>query len=129
MASVSYRMGQLGLDTSTIANAHAARKAVFGAVDPATGWLTSVVNPRDWSAQGEESAEGQSFTLLLAAAYRDYVNTTNDVGDDVPIVTGTSTLPSPTSTSTTTGAASHRTGTSLAIVLVTVFSALALLLA
>lgn len=128
MASVSYRMGQLGLDTSTIANAHAARKAVFGAVDPATGWLTSVVNPRDWSAQGEESAEGQSFTLLLAAAYRDYVNTTNDVGDDIPIATGTSTLPSPTSTSTTTGAASHRTGTSLAILLVTVLSTLVLLL-
>lgn len=94
-------MAQLGLDTSTVRNAHAARKAVFGAVDQSTGWLTSVVNPRDWSSAGEESAEGQSFTLLLAASYRDYVNETNDDGADVPIATGTSS-PMPTSTTTTT---------------------------
>lgn len=107
MSAVSYRLGQLGLDSSTISNAHAARKAVFGAVDQTTGWLTSVVNPRDWSVEGKESAEGQAFTLLLAAAYRDYVNTTNDVGDDIPIATGTSTTPIPSATASTTGSASH----------------------
>lgn len=101
MVSVSYRMAQLGLDSSTIPNAHAARKAVFGAVDQSTGWLTQVVDPRDWSAQGQESAEGQSFTLLLAASYRDYVNTTNDAGDDIPIATGT---PSPAPTGNSGGA-------------------------
>jgi hypothetical protein len=107
MVSVSYRMAQLGLDSSTVSNAHAARKAVFGAIDQSTGWLTQVVDPRDWSAQGKESAEGQAFTLLLAASYRDYVNTTNDIGDDIPIATGTSTLPSPTSTGNNTGGAPH----------------------
>lgn len=105
MVAVSYRLGQLGLDSSTIPNAHAARKAVFAAVDPNTGWLTSVVNPRDWSSAGEESAEGQSFTLLLAAAYRDYVATTNDLGDDIPIATGTPSVPAPTGTTSTTGKA------------------------
>lgn len=133
MASVSYRLGQLGLDTSTIKNAHAARKAVFGAIDPATGWLTSVVNPRDWSAQGNESAEGQSFTLMLSAAYRDYVNTTNDDGDDVPIATTTATAissPSPTSTTSTTsttGSAATSLAKSLPTLLVALTVGLALL--
>jgi len=76
MASVSYRMAQLGLDTSTLADADMARHAVFALVDNTTGWLGSVVDPLDWTSQGQESSEGQSFTLLLAAAYRDYNNAT-----------------------------------------------------
>lgn len=127
MVSVSYRLGQLGLDSSTIRNAHAARKAVFGAVDQSTGWLTSVVNPRDWSVEGEESAEGQAFTLLLAAAYRDYVNTTNDIGDDIPIATGTSTTPVPSPTASTTGGAPQTKILSLSAMSATLLISLILL--
>lgn len=53
-----------------------ARHAVFDRIDGETGWLAPVVNPLDWSRQGEHSSEGQSFTLLLAASYRDYNNAT-----------------------------------------------------
>jgi hypothetical protein len=113
MAAVSYRLGQMGLDTSTINNAHAARKAVFGSVDQATGWLAPVVDPRDWSREGSESAEGQAFTLLLAAAYRDYVNTTGDDGDDIPIATGTSTSPVPTSSTGTSPTSSAQMAASM----------------
>lgn len=132
MASVSYRLAQLGLDTSTVNNAHAARKAVFGAVDTSTGWLTSVVNPRDWSVAGEESAEGQAFTLLLAAAYRDYVNTTNDDGNDIPIATttsGSSSAPDPTSTTstTTTGGDSRAVAESVPILLAAITVGIAVL--
>lgn len=76
MASVSYRMAQLGLDDSTLKQADIARHAVFAGVDTTTGWLAPVVNPLDWTSEGQESPEGQSFTLLLSAAYRDYNNAT-----------------------------------------------------
>jgi len=76
MASVSYRLAQLDIDTSTLRFADTARHAVFERIDGETGWLAPVVNPLDWSRQGEHSSEGQSFTLLLAASYRDYNNVT-----------------------------------------------------
>lgn len=76
MASVSYRLAQLGLDNSTLQQADIARHAVLSGVDTATGWLNPVVDPLDWSKEGRDSPEGQSFTLLLAASYRDYNNAT-----------------------------------------------------
>ena len=69
-------MAQLDLDTSTLEEAHMARHAVFAGINTSTGWLAPVVNPLDWTSEGQESPEGQSFTLLLAASYRDYNNAT-----------------------------------------------------
>jgi hypothetical protein len=37
------------------------------------GWLTPVVNPYSYGAQGSESPEGQAFILELQAAWRDWV--------------------------------------------------------
>ncbi|KAJ7632632.1 Six-hairpin glycosidase [Roridomyces roridus] len=37
------------------------------------GWLTPVVNPEQFSAQGQNSPEGQAFVLLLDAAYSEWV--------------------------------------------------------
>ena len=37
------------------------------------GWLTPVVNPDSFGQEGQNSPEAQAFTLMLAAAYRDWV--------------------------------------------------------
>ena len=37
------------------------------------GWLTPVVDPYDFSDQGQTSPEGQAFILTLHAAWRDWV--------------------------------------------------------
>lgn len=37
------------------------------------GWLTPVVNPYQFSAQGSQSPEGQAFVLEMQAAWRDWV--------------------------------------------------------
>lgn len=37
------------------------------------GWLTPVVNPYSYGAQGSQSPEGQAFILELQAAWRDWV--------------------------------------------------------
>ncbi|KAG2155213.1 Six-hairpin glycosidase-like protein [Suillus bovinus] len=37
------------------------------------GWLTPVVNPYSYGAQGSDSPEGQAFILELQAAWRDWV--------------------------------------------------------
>jgi hypothetical protein len=37
------------------------------------GWLTPVVNPYQFSAQGSQSPEGQAFVLEMYAAWRDWV--------------------------------------------------------
>ena len=38
------------------------------------GWIQPVVNPDSFGQQGEHSPEAQAFTLMLAAAYRDWVD-------------------------------------------------------
>jgi len=38
------------------------------------GWLTPVVNPDSFGDEGEQSPEAQAFTLMLSAAYRDWVD-------------------------------------------------------
>ena len=37
------------------------------------GWLTPVVDPYDFSDQGQTSPEGQAFILAMHAAWRDWV--------------------------------------------------------
>jgi hypothetical protein len=74
MAATSYRLAQLGVDNTTLPSADIARRAVFARVNTTTGWLDPVVDPMDWSRQGKESPEGQSFTVILTAAHRDYSN-------------------------------------------------------
>ena len=37
------------------------------------GWLTPVVNPHSYGLEGNMSAEGQSFVVMLAAARRDWI--------------------------------------------------------
>ena len=37
------------------------------------GWLTPVVNPHSYGLEGNQSAEGQAFILMLHAARRDYM--------------------------------------------------------
>lgn len=36
------------------------------------GWLTPVVNPHSYRAQGEKSGEGQAFVVMLHAAYNEW---------------------------------------------------------
>jgi hypothetical protein len=36
------------------------------------GWLTPVVNPESYGAQGSESPEGQAFVLEMQAAWQDW---------------------------------------------------------
>ena len=36
------------------------------------GWLTPVVDPYDFSDQGQTSPEGQAFILAMQAAWRDW---------------------------------------------------------
>ena len=38
------------------------------------GWLTPVVNPISFAAQGSDSPESESFVLLMESAYRDWVD-------------------------------------------------------
>lgn len=75
LAAVSYRLAQMKLDNSTLTQADSARRAVFAAVNTTTGWLSPVVDPYDWSKRSTRSPEGQSFVVILAASYRDYLNT------------------------------------------------------
>ena len=37
------------------------------------GWLTPVVNPNNFALEGEESPEGQAFSVQLYAAYNDWL--------------------------------------------------------
>lgn len=37
------------------------------------GWLTPVVNPDSYGAEGSESPEGQAFVVEMHSAWRDWV--------------------------------------------------------
>jgi len=57
------------------------------------GWLTPVVDPYSYGAQGSNSPEGQAFTLEMQAAWRDWVadgakgaNSAREVGPHVFLV-------------------------------------------
>lgn len=75
MAASVYRIAVLQKQYTHIPNAERARKSLFAAdgshID-SDGWLSPVVNPTDFSSQGEHSPEGEAFILLLQSAYRDW---------------------------------------------------------
>lgn len=76
LAACTFRLASLvfGTNNAPSVNVIAAAKArawVISKID-ADGWLNNVVDPYDWHRQGSHSPEGQSFVLMLQAAYRDW---------------------------------------------------------
>lgn len=73
LTSVSYRLAQLELSTSTISQAEATRVAIYNHVSASTGVLSPVVDPLSYGQQGRTtSPEGQAFVLLMESAWRDW---------------------------------------------------------
>ncbi|GAA5873096.1 hypothetical protein JCM1840_005568 [Sporobolomyces johnsonii] len=75
LASTVYRLAVLdpsGDYSSLLATAAKIRKVVNGGVSTSTGWVSPVVNPLDFSAQGSKSPESEAFVLLLQAAWEDW---------------------------------------------------------
>lgn len=80
LAASTFRLAALTFGSSSapsvnVAAASAARAWVISQVGD-DGWLGSVVNPYNWHEEGSKSPEGQSFVLMLEAAYRDWSRTT-----------------------------------------------------
>ncbi|KAI0650661.1 Six-hairpin glycosidase [Trametes meyenii] len=74
LASVTYRLATLTGDNSHIPAANKAYNLIRSSVD-SNGWLRNTVDPETFntsSLPGAHSPEGQSFVILLHAAYRDY---------------------------------------------------------
>ncbi|OCF43696.1 hypothetical protein I317_02448 [Kwoniella heveanensis CBS 569] len=83
-AATGFRLSQLNITDAYTPNATALLGAASSYVN-STGYLTQVVNPYDFSKQGGESAEGQSFMVMAYAAYKEWdslgrkgVNTKDD---------------------------------------------------
>ncbi|KAI0677468.1 Six-hairpin glycosidase [Trametes maxima] len=77
LASVTYRLATLTGDKSHIPAANKAYNLIKSSVD-SRGFLHNTVNPETFntsSPPGVHSPEGQSFVVLLYAAYRDYEKT------------------------------------------------------
>ncbi len=70
-AACTYRLATWAPWAISVENADKARQYILGKIG-SDGWLESVVNPLNWKARGQHSPEGQAFTLMLAAAYRDW---------------------------------------------------------
>lgn len=74
LAAVTFRMAILTKNTSNIDAAIKAFQFIKSNID-SNGWLLNTVDPLTFnspSAPGSHSPEGQSFVILLQAAYRDY---------------------------------------------------------
>lgn len=74
LAAVTYRLAVLTGDHSHIAAADRALALIKQNVN-SDGWLLHTVDPETFntpSKSGQFSPEGQSFVLLLHAAWRDY---------------------------------------------------------
>ena len=71
LAACTYRLATLAPWAISVEEADKARQYIVGKIG-SDGWLEGVVNPLNWRAPGEHSPEGQAFTLMLAAAYRDW---------------------------------------------------------
>ncbi|WVQ94887.1 hypothetical protein IAU59_001972 [Kwoniella sp. CBS 9459] len=70
-AAVGFRLSQLNITDAYTPNATALLGAASTYVN-STGYLGQVVNPFDFSKQGSESAEGQSFMVMAYAAYKEW---------------------------------------------------------
>ncbi|KIR39082.1 hypothetical protein I307_01801 [Cryptococcus deuterogattii 99/473] len=67
------RLSTLGITNDYVDMALGLLSAASSYVN-STGYLTQVVNPLDFSEQGEESPEGQSFLVMAYAAHKDWNN-------------------------------------------------------
>ncbi|KAF5390489.1 hypothetical protein D9757_005183 [Collybiopsis confluens] len=80
LASTVYRLSLLRSIHHFLPAAEQSRKALFGTNSSgdlthftSDGWLTPVVNPDNFGAEGTTSPEGQAFVLDLQAAWEDWV--------------------------------------------------------
>ncbi|WVO19538.1 uncharacterized protein IAS62_000826 [Cryptococcus decagattii] len=73
MSHVGLRLSTLGITNDYVDMALSLLSAASSYVN-STGYLTQVVNPLDFSEQGEESPEGQSFLVMAYAAHKDWNN-------------------------------------------------------
>ncbi|KAL0255215.1 hypothetical protein I308_100010 [Cryptococcus tetragattii IND107] len=73
MSHVGLRLSTLGITNDYVDMALGLLSAASSYVN-STGYLTQVVNPLDFSEQGEESPEGQSFLVMAYAAHKDWNN-------------------------------------------------------
>lgn len=74
LAATTLRYSLLTSDSKHDAAALQALELAFSSIDE-DGWLLNTVDPESWttsSTDGSYSAEGQSFVLLLAAAWAAY---------------------------------------------------------
>jgi rhamnogalacturonyl hydrolase YesR len=74
LAATSFRYSALTGDETHDSAALDALDVVFKSIDE-DGWLLNTVNPDSWTVQNQgdaHSPEGQSFVLLLAAAWGEY---------------------------------------------------------
>lgn len=74
LAATTFRYSKLTNDGKHDTAAMQAFDLVFNSIDK-NGWLLNTVNPESWSlasVAGAHSPEGQSFVLLLAAAWLAY---------------------------------------------------------
>ena len=74
LAATTFRYSTLTGDVKHDTAAMEALDLVFNSIDD-DGWLLNTVNPEVWTSQsqsGAHSPEGQSFVLLLAAAWQHY---------------------------------------------------------
>lgn len=82
LTSVSYRLAQLELSTSTIQQAESTRAAIYTHISASTGVLSPVVDPLSYGNQGRTtSPEGQAFVLLMEAAWRDWKEMSDKPGN------------------------------------------------
>jgi len=74
LAATTFRYSTLTGDTKHDTAAMEALDLVFASIDDG-GWLLNTVDPNAWTSRsqpGAHSPEGQSFVLLLAAAWEDF---------------------------------------------------------
>lgn len=74
MAAATYRLASFNQDLSRIEAADKAYKLVVDSVSE-DGWLLNAIDPLNWDQRetpGVWSPEGQSFVLLVHAAWRDF---------------------------------------------------------
>ncbi|AFR94210.1 hypothetical protein C343_02279 [Cryptococcus neoformans C23] len=83
ISHVGLRLSTLGITNDYVDMALGLLSAASSYVN-STGYLTQVVNPLDFSKQGEESPEGQSFLVMAYAAHKDWddAGRAGHTGDD-----------------------------------------------
>lgn len=82
MAATTYRLAMLTDATPHLPAADKAFELLKKSIDK-DGWLEDVVDPYGFTNPGQHSPEGQSFVLMLQAAFRDYQTFHNGVSDSL----------------------------------------------